>query len=537
MSSCAPAGGAPSGGESGITRMQLLAVLLTALVVYLPTLGNGFVWDDITHIVDPGPLQSLENISFFFSSGMTSGSSFGQAVPYYRPLSTLSLALDYALWGGQPLGFHLTNLLLHGAATLLVTLLAAELLGSRSGALASGFLFAVHPVHAEAVAYVATRNELLCTLLALGALVVHCRWRQRASRFVPVLVQLLFFASLLAKEMSITLPLLVLLAELLCFRTPLPRALGRALPFVLTAVLFLVLRTRVLEIVSWESPPLGVRLATSITLVGDYLRLLLVPWPLRVLHDVPVRWHFGEPAVLLWGVLLAGGIGLLLVFRRSWPLLVFGVAWLLLSLLPVSGLPAFIQPALMAERYLYLPSVGFCLACGGVVALLGRQSWFPQRQRLLALGGGALLAGYGLLAAWHGRHWHDEEQFYRRMIADAPAHPLGYHELGNWYGKRQRYAEMAAVYRVSLELTLQQQEHLGRAYLARGDFGRAEREYLRLLEAKLENGTVHNNLGLAYAGQGKRAEALSQFRQAVAFEPDNAGFRENLARYEQGAGR
>jgi len=524
-------------GTNALSRQSLAALFFTAVAVYCVTFANGFVWDDITHIVDPGPLQSLENVRFFFRTAETSGASFGQAVPYYRPLSTLSLALDYALWGANPFGFHLTNILLHGIVSLLVALLAFELLHDRIGALAAGLLFAVHPVHAEAVAYVATRNEPLCTLFALGAFFIYCRYRQQRPWYLWLPMLLLFFASLLSKEMTITLPALIFLGEVLCFRTGLLRALGRSLPFVLTAVLFLALRSAALVIGSWESPPFGVRLATAVTLLGDYLRLLVAPWPLRVLHDVPVRWSFSDPAVLVWGGLLAGLLVLLVCCRRNYPLFSFSGAWILLTLLPVSGLPALIQPALIAERYLYFPSVGFAFFAGLVVVHLRQQLWYDERQRLLRAAGGTLLLGCGLLAGWHGYHWHSEEQFYQRMVSDAPAHPLGYHELGNWYGKRQRYGEMASLYQVSLELTMQQQDQAGRAYLARGEYGRAEREYLRLVDAKATSGAVYNNLGLACMGQGKRQEALRYFRLAVEFEPENADFRSNLVRLEQDAGR
>lgn len=462
---------------TGVSRRQLLAVFGVALATYALSLTNGFVWDDVLLLVSPSSLQQLANFPEFFRGGVTAGTSFGQTVPYYRPLFSLCLALQYALWGANPLGYHLVNLLLHGLAALLVTLLAADLVKDRRGAVVAGLLFAVHPVHAEAVAYVAAVNELLCTIFALAALRSYIRSRDDRPWTAGLPAAAFFFAALLSKEMAITVPLLALAWDLICRGNSPGRALRRSLPLFGVCGIYLLLRATVLPAAALESPPVGVRLATSVTLVGEYLRLLVFPWPLRVLYDLPIRWSFGEPAVIAWGAVLAGAVALLVAYRRRFPLAVFAATWTLVSLLPASGLPGFIQPALIAERYLYLPSVGVALLAGVAVARFYPAGEARGRLVFAPAAIAALLLGGGLLAAWHGRAWHDEERFYKRMTTDAPLHPLGYYSLGNLYGRERRFGEMTALYQRSLDLNLRQQELAVRGYLARGDRALAEQEY------------------------------------------------------------
>lgn len=500
------------GSYTGVSWRQLLTVFSVAFAAHALSLANGFVWDDILLLATPSSLQQLENFPLFFKGGVTAGTSFGQTVPYYRPMFTLSLALEYALWGADPLGYHLTNLLLHGMAALLVTLLAMDLSGSRTGALAAGLVFAVHPVHAEAVAYVAARNELLCTVFALAALVLYCRYRKSGAWHHVVFALLFFFAALLSKEMAITLPFLIFLSELLIFRSVFGRSLCRTLPFAGVCILYLLLRYSVLSTSSLVSPPLDVRIATSFTLMGDYLRLLIFPWPLKVLHDQSIRWSFSEPAVISWAVLLTALIGLFSCSWRRHPLFALGGLWTVVSLLPASGLPGFIQPALIAERYLYLPSAGFSLLVGAAAAHIASLDIYCQRDRLFKAAGGILLLCFGLLAGYHGLAWHDEERLYKRMIADAPQHPLGYYSLGNLYGREQRFGEMASLYQVSLALNMRQQEQLVRAYRARGESDRAEQAYLVWKTAAEWRNTLSGIARPDQEGAGSAKEGLPEGR-------------------------
>lgn len=517
---------------------HLIIVFLAAVIVFSNTLAMDFVFDDIPLIKGPSPLKSLANIPGMFTTGVSSGTNFSGAPPYYRPLFNVSLAIDYFFWQENPFGYHLTNVLLHGLVSILVYLLACSILQSRLSGLFAGLIFSIHPTHSEAVAYVAARNELLCALFMTSAFLAYL-WYRRAGRGLFLVLSLsLFFLSLLSKEMSVALPVLLFLYELGVRKSSVKRSIVATIPFFAVISLYLLIRVAVLPSITWDSPPLPVRVNTAIVIVVTYLKLLFVPVDLKVFYDIPIRWEFLQPAVIVSLAFLVLFAGLTLYSRRISGPLFLSLGWMLISFLPVSGLPLFILPALMAERYLYIPSIGFAL-CTGVLfgMLLNRPSAgeeearvrMPGFHRLGMMCGCVLLVLLAALAFSNNFNWRDQPTLYGRMIADAPGHPLGYYNLGNYYGNRKQYGEMAGMYQKSLALVSERQYEMAANYIRRGSLDRAEHE-LRLLKGniRVSEAGIYNNLGVICLQQGKPAEAAIQFRKALALEAGNTQYRQNL---------
>ncbi|MBN2576123.1 MAG: hypothetical protein JXP73_16300 [Deltaproteobacteria bacterium] len=401
---------------------------LAALFVCLPALRGGFVIDDAYLIVGNQGIRSLGNLPDFFlrpwGGGEGASGFVGVNAAYYRPLTTSLFALEHAVFGPNPVGWHLASISLHATATAFVVLLAWRLLGSVAAALFGGLLFAVHPVHTEAIAALCYQTTLLAGLLAmmaLWALVRHGAGGTRPWRrsLLPALFTVL---AGLAKEEAAALPLLALAWLALAPASEQRRAnIVPVAGMFLAAALVLLCRQAVVTGSSdtyFGGAGAAVVLLTMLRVSLLYAGLLLVPLVLCPFYD----WFIITPSSSLSVEAVAGG-GLMvaLVFgtvalRKRAPGAAIGLAWLVLALAPVMHIVPILNVA--AERFLYLPSLGFAIA---VAALF---DWLRSRRPRLVLGVSAALLGLfaaRTLARWPD--WRDDRALNQATAADFPESP------------------------------------------------------------------------------------------------------------------
>jgi len=378
-------------------------VVFLALTAYANSLGNGFAYDD-DGIITQNPLVLSGDVR-----GALTGSWWPDPVDgtgLYRPLTLVSFVGEWELFGGDPLGFHAMNVAAHALVSLLAFLLLLEL-GSLPGALAGGVLFAVHPVHTEAVANVVGRAELYAALFYLLACFLYWKGRQWSGffRYLRLLgLGILYLLALAGKEIAVTLPGALLLLELFApllddrasgrrptgggdlFRAFLLRLRKEIPTYLLLAVAlatYLGLRFLALGALLGEVPaPIFVtvgskaRFLTAVALWFQYLRLLLFPLDLAVDYDPGILFpsESVDGAVLLGTLVLAGW---LVAWMRSWrrlPLVALGLLWFGVTILPVSNL-LFPTGVLLAERTLYLPSMGLAFLVAGVADWVATLRW------------------------------------------------------------------------------------------------------------------------------------------------------------------
>ncbi len=360
-------------------------VLFLAVAAYVNSLPNEFAYDDqgiITNnpVVTSGDFRNAAPGPWWQTSQ--------EGVGLYRPFTALSFTLEWELFGDTPLAFHGANVLFHGLVSVLIFLLLLEL-GSVPGALAGGALFAIHPLHTEAVANVVGRAELYSALFFLLACLLYLKgrgWVGLSRSFRLFGIGVLYLLSLFSKEIGVTLPGVLLLLELLGpslkWRDE-PPLLSRVwkeapvyllLPVLLLAYLgirFLALGSVTGELTAPVFQVVGVqaRVLTAVALWGQYLRLLLFPLDLASDYDPGIFFPSeGMDLGVLLGALVLGG--LVVVALRSWkkfPLVALGVLWFGVCVSPVSNL-FFSTGVLLAERTLYLPSVGLSLVVAGLAA-------------------------------------------------------------------------------------------------------------------------------------------------------------------------
>ncbi len=512
----------------GWPRFAPLLVGLLAFLVYANSLGNGFVWDD--------PIILSRQLVVFRSAGdvLLPPRGIPQFSPdYYRPLTVASYLLDRALGGGGPFAYHLSVVLAHALAAALVCVLAGQLLGvgtaAAFGALLAGVVFAVHPIHTESVAWAAGRSDVFATCFLVAALIVHragsWSWRRSAG------TGMLAAAALGAKENAVALYPLLLLSDVLVPPTDLPRRLRPgdwlrryAGPLAVAAVYVMLRRAALGEFVG--SAP-GEKLSSVepgalLAAVGVYAGKLV--WPLGLdpyIDHLPSSIGLRVAVVAMLLASLAGAVWWWRA-RRGVPL--FCLLWMALTLAPSLTILWKIPDTPVAERYLYLPSVGFCLMIG--YGAMRAWAAAPERWR-------TVLAASGVVVILLGTHatirrnpvWHDDVALWADAASKSHRSGMPLRSLGAAYQKRGRLGEARRAFEGALERQNSPRglqivlNNLGTLAMGDHDYAAAQRYYEKALRANPQGADTLFNLGLAILYRGERSpdaakRALDYFLRA-----------------------
>jgi len=326
---------------------------------------------------------------------------------YFRPLYALSLRLDHGIWGAEPAGYHLTNLLLHTLNTLLAYLLGRQILKNRFAALIGAFFFLLHPIHSLSIFWISGRTDMLCAVFYLSGLIAFIRYFQEKEPRFQALGAGLFALSMLAKEMALSFPLIIIAYVLIFDASPFKdralKGLRMSAPYFLILLVFILVR---IIFVSGELISSRDHAALApLQLVKNsaaYLGLLAIPGG----HIEIARFLKSHPA---WFIILSlAGLVVFLFFlnrmRKSPPLL-FCTLFILITLLPVLRL--------MMRWYLYIPSLGFCLALG--YALQRLQEVKRGGARLSYLLAGLIFFGYAFFIFQEQNRWVQAGQLSREF--------------------------------------------------------------------------------------------------------------------------
>jgi hypothetical protein len=405
---------APAASTTTFDRRALACLVLLAVLPHLGALANGFAWDDV-FIVLSNPIVGAGDVLGALGAPWWPDASTFTGSGLHRPVASASLALQWALWGERPLFFHAVGVALHAGVVVLVFVLLRRW-ASTWAAAAGAAVFAVHPVHVEAVANVVGQAELLAALFTLAACLLYRRWLDAEtvpSRLVLMTsVAASYALGIGSKEIAVMLPALVVLITI-AERRPIARALPVLALLGGVLISMLALRLDVVgslrgEVTAPELAGLSYasRVSTGLSLWPDYARLLVAPLELSVDYGPAVRF----PATGLDFLVVLGGLVLLIAVASAWrfrsraPLAALGLAWFVVVILPVSNL---IVPAgvMLAERTLYLPSVGLAF----VVAAVGNRMLDRDRLRAFMAVAAVLCAAYALRSAWRVPVWKDSE--------------------------------------------------------------------------------------------------------------------------------
>ncbi len=527
--------------DTAASKRVLALLFVLALLPYANALSTGFAFDDEAVIrQNPVVTERIDPLRILASPTPPGD--------LYRPLTMLSFAINERLSPGRPAPFHAVNVLLHAITTLLVYLLAVRLVESARAALVAAALFAVHPVHTEAVTNIVGRAELLAALFGLLALLTAAQADvapQRRSRLALQVASLVAFVlAMMSKESGLTvLPLLILLRVVrrggrvwsgllqeVCGLDWLPYALCAgvfvALWFYVTRAIAPTTLTPLDNVLAFV--PAIVRIRSALGVLWDYFGLLNLPLLLSADYS-----YLEAPIITTWvdGRFL-GGLALLVaaaaVFLWSrQPALRFGVVfpWLALSL---TANLLFAIGTVKAERLLYLPSVGWVVVLGiGFDRLLRARRYRPLAVTALVL----IVAGFGARTWSRNWDWTDNSTLYRSMVRTAPQSAKARYNFGVILQKER--ADAAAIAQFERALAIYRWAEgaalgIGIIMEKKGDVDAAVQWYRKALDITPGYDKAHTNLCHVLFTNGRFAAAAAACRDGLRYDPADANLLKGL---------
>jgi tetratricopeptide (TPR) repeat protein len=525
-----------------------------AIVPYLNAVANDFVLDDVAIVAENPTIRDLGNVGRIFGTDYwgTTGRATAIIDPgLYRPLTILSYAVDYRLWQLRPAGYHVVNIVLHAAASVVVFLLCADLLGSLIAGAVAAAIFAVHPVHAEAVTGIVGRAEILATLFFLLAF-----RRARSAPSAPpagaapppwraTLVSAgLYFLGLLSKETAVTLPAVLFVDDWLRRREPrvtegrpwLRDAGIRYLALGVALAIYVVLRQQVVTGRAQMWPgfvgvPAWLRVLTAIRVLTEYVGLFVFPRTLSADYwksDVPIAGSLFDGPVLLSLGLWAALVAVAWWRLRDQRAFLLGVAWFLMTILPASNL-FFGSGVGKAERILYLPSVGLCLVVGWIA--LRVETATARRRVLLPLVAAPLVLALAARTYRRNIDWKDNLTLATATLSSSPQSPLMNTIAAEALVKRGEAQRAVALLQTALQQAPDMpglHTHLGAAYFAQGLIPQAIDEYRRALRVNPSDTDALNNLGIGYLDTQQNDSAIAVLEAFLRLKPNDARAENNL---------
>ena len=498
-----------------------------AVISYLPAmLWGGFVWDDLLYIkIDP-----VRDVSGLWQIWFSPSAIDGER--HYWPLVYTTFWLEHKLWGFDPTGYHIVNVMLHLVNTLLVWHLVRRL--AVPGAWVVAAVFAVHPLHVESVAWVIERKDVLSGLLYLAAALAWMRFVEQPRRGWYACSLVLYAAGLLSKSIVVTLPAALLIWHWWKQGRVTSINLLRLVPFCVVGLVITVGDLSFFH--SMGSPSLGYSLTERALIAARalwfYAGKLLWPTNLAVIYPL---WDIRVADPLAWGYLIAA-VALALALWRFRQQLgrgpLAGALFFVVTLSPVLGFVdyGYMKYAFVADRFQYLAGIGVLAVVIGAAAYgVGRLPSLWQRGVLgVAV---LLLVVLGMLTWRQASIYRDEETLNRHIIALNPQARNAHRHLGNALFKQARYEEALDAYRVAAE---QRPNHakvhsnLGGVLNKLGRFEEAETHLRRAiaLDPKTKHRYLH--LGNALYEQGRYAEAVDAYLVSIEQRPDDAVAHSNL---------
>ncbi|MBI5641848.1 MAG: tetratricopeptide repeat protein [Deltaproteobacteria bacterium] len=512
---------------------NIYAIALLGLfvaVVYYNALFTPFMWDDKTLVLyNTGIKGGLESVLSAFSPRLWGLRVDNDAFrSFYRPLHTILSMLDYRIWGLNPFGFHLTNVIVHFLNTILVFVFALKLTEERITSFIAAAVFAVHPVHTESVTFISARVDLLCAfflLLSFQLFAFHPEpgYKQfgRGFGLRDILSMFFFMLALLSKEMAVTMP--ILLAIYAWFFEKWGRRLVRVAPYFIILALYIVFRVFGLSSFTGQHKLKAdfITLAfTSSVAVFDYIRLLFFPYPLKAYYSIFWQTGLSVRVILAFLLLLISGAGVLFYLARDKRLHAFSILWTFVSLLPVLNIGTLGEFSI-AERYLYIPSIGFSIFLGLVFNSLLKEKILS---RFVPYAAAAVIIVLGVLTIQRNRVWGDDVTFYAAMVKGAPDSPIPHANLGHAY-LRAGDTE-GAIRELQAATALSNGNHilhyeLGSLYIKSRRLDSAVAELLMAVELKPDFSEAYNALGIAYAEMGRFDLAAAEFEKVLGLDPSS----------------
>lgn len=511
-----------------------ILIILISFATYFNIFGNQLFFDDEELIYKNAYVKDIKYFPRYFTTNMIAGA--GKISNMYRPILITSFAIDHLIWGDNPFGYHLTSIVLHGSNGVLVMILLYLLFGNKIIAFFTSLLFIIHPVQSEAVSYASGRTDPLYTFFVLLSIIfflwyLKTGFKKISFYFISILT---FLFGILSKESAIIAVVLLPLSIFVYnqhknkFHPP---KLWLFLPYICLAVIYIILRLTILNFIDTLNFYTGLsligqnaqysqnvlaRLFTFSKVFFEYLSILFFPKDLIIARSVQIIttvwniWTICFISIVIFSIIF-------LLKKKADRIYLFGLLWLLISLIPSSGLVPINN--IMAEHYLYLPSTGLFLILSGIFyrSYFILKNKIPKWFMLLFL----ILVAISLSIRTIIRtfDWRDPITFYTLSLNQSPQNIPMRHNLAMAYQDKGNINHAIEEYRKIIEnqdIYPNTHHNLANAYKAIGRYKEAEEEYYKALDK--DSGFYFSLYGLAELYQqtgekGKLNKVLEQLNK------------------------
>ncbi len=497
----------------------ILAVILMGSYLMLGgVLDNEFTnWDDHDYVVENEDIKqlNLRTISSFFSENY---------VGLYTPLTLVSFAVDYQLFGLDPTGFHLTSLIVHLLNTALVYLLILTLFHSRAMSIVVAVFFSIHPLNIETVAWISSRKDLLFVLFYLLSLLAYISYKKNGKLLWIVLSFVCFILSGLSKPTALTLPLVLILIDYVKdTQISLRHFVNKLHFFLVSAALFIVGLISALKVNPFNVKPFGYNFIEEVILalysLGYYVYHAIFPHQLTNFHAYPYNdnsWIGAE--YWIGAIFFMGFIALLIYFRKKEKKYLFALLFFLITILPVFRIAPTGFP-IVSERYFYLSSVGII----AFISFWVINHWNIFFVRLMTVFSASLLIVWFIkLDLQRIRDWETSISLWSKTVEVNPDIYLAQMKLGDAYAARgnerlalQAYQNSLMIYDENAPLFNQ----LGNMYFDQNDYEIAVDFFTKAIRLDSTNATYYYNRGNTYKALNTFDSALFDYNNAIKISP------------------
>jgi len=527
--------------------------------LYANTLSNKFAFDDKSLIVNNKLVNESSTLKEIFTSSYRSGVGYtGDAL--YRPLVILSFVLNNRGGSLQPGPYHFVNISLNALNGVLVFLLFLILTKSIPVSLIGALIFSFHPVHTEAVANNAGRPEIMCSLFLFLSWILYENEKSGKYRLLLIPASLSFFAALLSKETAVVLPFFIIIADVIRRRNfKEKRIIVKYVLVVSMFVIYMVIRMSVLSGSSGiqidfvdnpiaDSPALE-RIATSLSVFLRYVLLLIAPVRLSSdysYNQLPVYSSLFHGVPILAAVVLAGIVAGAWYYRKKNHVYLLGLIIFLLPYVLISNI-VFPIGTIMGERLMYLPSAGFSLVLGALIAGASRKWRYPAYISCAILlvaysaktvtrngdwrddhslfsadmnnssGSVKILCNMGFLSGSNGDH-QAGENYYRKALDIYPDYDVAYRGLAKRLYDQRRFEESAENYAHAVEISPEKSElryDYATVLEKLGRYGQAEQELLKSIELDSSSSKPYEEMGTVKIAQEQYLAAIEYLEHAL----------------------
>jgi len=551
---------------------SVFLIIIAGFFVYVNSLSGEFLLDDRYLVTDNTYVKNPVFVKNIFTQNIGEGA--GIESNSYRPLQMLTYMADYRVWGLNPRGYHITNIVFHILAALCLYWFVTILFENRLISLITSLLFVIHPIHTEAVSYISGRADPMSLLFMLLSFIFYIKSLGKNNPIIYLLMLSSYALALLSRESALILPVLLLLYHY-AFKRKIEAA--KLLSISGIAAIYLILRFNIIEAPlphSASAIPAFQRIPGFFVAVTNYARLLILPFGLHMEYG---DWLFNimDPRAIA-GIAIMAAL-LIAAFKsrkkgtgyffendkagKSSLSPFFALMWFIITLLPQSNI--YPVKAYMAEHWLYVPSIGFFL----ILAYLLNSLYENIRLRTFAVSITLCLAlFYSVLTVRQNNYWREPITFYERTLKYAPdsarahndfgiAHESmgneeeaiaafnkaietdpnyanAYNNIGVIHMDAGRTDDAARFFKKSIELDpgfFSAYSNLGIIQNTMGNYDEAIAAFKKALEINPNFANAHNNLGVVYGNLGRTKEAIPFFKKALEINPQDGPAHSNLA--------